>query len=172
MLALVLSALVSAAAPAPPSASVTCADGPASCDAAAAWQRDARDDHAIDQGPRRYATPAVIDCRAPLVPRVLQTLVGECDGTPRDASYRTSRYPESEQSGGSVLPAGRERRPTLAACHGVPGNGAVLTIDSVQPLALFAVPAAVLQPGQSLLGDSPPPPGTRTSDPLERPPRA
>jgi hypothetical protein len=170
MLALVVSALVSAAAPAPaPSASVTCADGPASCDAAADWQRDG---DVVADGPHRYATPAVIDCRAPLVPRVLQTLVGECDGTPRDASYRTSRYPESEQSAGSVLPAGRDRRPTLAACHGVPAKGGVLTIDSVQPLALFAVPAVALQPGDSPLGESPPRPRSRTSDPLERPPRA
>jgi hypothetical protein len=98
--------------------------------------------------------------------------VGECDGTPRDASYRTSRYPESEQSGGSVLPGGCERRPSLTACHGVPGNGPVFTIDSVQPLALFAVPTVVLQPGDSALGRSPPLPRSRTSDPLERPPRA
>src|SRR4051812_41671492 len=48
----------------------------------------------------RFATPAVIDCRVPTVPGPLQALVGECDGTPRDASYRTSRDPDSERAPG------------------------------------------------------------------------
>src|SRR6185295_2177742 len=54
------------------------------------------DPAAPDTDETRFATPAVIDCRVPMVPGPLQALVGECDGTPRDASYRTSRDPDSE----------------------------------------------------------------------------
>jgi hypothetical protein len=103
MLGLVMS-LVAALAPALPAADVAaaCVEGPASCDLAP-----------VELAPlieeRTYATPAVIDCRSPVVPFVLSTLVGECTGTPHDASYRASRYPESEDSQ-SVAPANGERR--------------------------------------------------------------
>jgi hypothetical protein len=177
MLGLVLSVIVSAApAPAPSpasaSASVTCPEGPASCDADAVAAALAAPGGDEGEAPRRYATPAVIDCRAPTVPTVLQTLVGECDGTPRDASYRASRYPESEESTGSLVPAGRERRPSAASCNGLPRNGGELTVSPIQPVALFAVPDVMLAPGDSPLADGASRPACRTADPLERPPRA
>jgi hypothetical protein len=92
-----------------------------------------------------FATPAVIDCRAPVVPTALQALVGECDGTARDASYRASRDPDTEQAPGSLGPARRERasRDQLSACAGLPGEGGsgVSHLPPGQPIALFALPA-------------------------------
>jgi len=153
------------------SASVTCADGPASCDAAAVWLAPLAADG--DDDAPLYATPAVVDCPAPAVPAVLQTLVGECDGTPLDFAYRASRYPESEQARGSLAPGkqGRERHSGIAACDRVPPAGAVLTLSPVQPVALFALPALVLA-----TRDAPPPAHVftlvfRATDPPERPPR-
>jgi hypothetical protein len=173
---LVLTLLVSAT-PAQASASATCADEPASCDAAGLTQAAGDDD---DDGgdlvelPRRYATPAVIDCRLPAVPAVMQTLVGECDGTPRDTYYRASRDPESEQSGRTLVAAPQDRDPRHGppACHGVPPEGVDLPLSPAQPLALFALPDLVLAaadaqpPAQAFLLPS------RTTDPPERPPRA
>jgi len=92
-----------------------------------------------------FATPAVIDCRVPVAPGPLQALVGECDGTARDASYRASRDPDSEQAPGSLSPARRERSPRdqLSACAGLPGEGGsgISHLPPGQPIALFALPA-------------------------------
>jgi len=93
----------------------------------------------------RYATPAVIDCRVLQVPAGLQALVGECDGTPRDASYRTSRDPDSERAPGGFGPGRRERAAApgaLAACAGVPGEGGAVFDGPApsQPIALYALP--------------------------------
>jgi hypothetical protein len=170
MLALVASLLVST--PAFPSASVTCPEGPASCDGAVVAMLALAPTAPTDEVPRRYATPAVIDCRAPIRVTVLQTLVGECVGMPRDASYRVSRYPESEQSGGTLAPLGRERRPSSAACDGVPRDGGDLTVSAGQPLAQYA------RPGLLLAAEDAPPfedsfrLPVRTRDRLDRPPRA
>jgi hypothetical protein len=163
MLGLVMS-LVAAAAPALPAADVAaCAEGPASCDLAP-----------VELAPRveerTYATPAVIDCRSPVVPLVLSTLVGECTGTPRDASYRASRYPESEDSQ-SVTPANGERRAGLLACDGLPQKVPALPLSHAQPLAVFATPAVVHAPPRAR-----PPNDTfqlpsRFGDPPDRPPR-
>jgi len=167
---LVLSLLVSAM-PARASASVTCPDEPATCDGAAL--RAAADDGDAVELPRRYATPAVVDCRLPAVPAVMQTLVGECDGTPRDTYYRASRDPESEQGGRTLVsaPQNRDPRLSLSACHGVPPEGVDLPLSPAQPLALFALPDLVLAAGEAR-----PPAHTfllpsRTTDPPERPPR-
>jgi hypothetical protein len=172
MLALVASLLVSVA-PTFPSASVTCPDGPASCDAGmvAMMALAAPVEDAVE-APRQYATPAVIDCRTPVRLAVLQTLVGECDGMPRDASYRVSRYPESEQGAGTMVPASRGRRPSSAACDGLPPAGGDLTVSPGQPVALCAVPGLLL-----LVGNAPPFAASfrlpsRTPDRLDRPPRA
>jgi hypothetical protein len=99
---------------------------------------------AADADEPRFATPAVIDCRVLLVPAALQALVGECDGTPRDASYRTSRDPDSERPAGGFSPGRRERgaQGQVSACAGIPGDrGAVIDGPSPShPMALFALP--------------------------------
>jgi hypothetical protein len=164
---LVVSAAPAAPAAPPPSASVTCPDGPASCDAA---QIDEADDADGDLPPT-YATPAVIVCN---VPAALQPLViGECDGTPRDLWYRASRYPESEDSGGAVTPAGPAPRHNQAACTSVPPDGGDLTVSSPQPLAVYGLPdemapiaARAAPPGSAFTLPS------RIIEPPERPPRA
>jgi hypothetical protein len=141
MLGLVVSLLASAV-PALPSASLTCPDGPASCDAATVAA--VAPAPAPVETPRVYATPAVIDCRGTAVPAVLQTLVGECDGVPRDASYRVSRFPENEDSGLAMSPARQARDPRPgASCNGLPPAGGDLTVSSLQAVALFAVPSLV-----------------------------
>jgi hypothetical protein len=122
----------------------------------------------------RFATPAAIDCRVPVVSMVLQALVGECDGAARDASYRASRDPDSERSSGSLRPARRAERSTLAACTGIPserGDAAGKT-SSGQPLALFALPEPPpLQPTRFSDGATFFVPSTEPRL-LERPPRA
>jgi hypothetical protein len=88
----------------------------------------------------RFATPAVIDCRVPVVATLLQALVGECDGTMRDASYRASRDPDSERAPGSLRPARRDRtgQDQLSSCAGIPTEGGDGTggVSPSQPLAL------------------------------------
>ena len=161
MLALVIT-LVATAAPALPAASVACGEGPDSCELAPM--------EPAPSGERTYATPAVIDCRSPVVPLVLATLVGECIGTPHDASYRASRYPESEDSQ-SLTPGSRPQRGNVAACDGLPQRAPGLDVPYVQPLALFASPGlihlatAVRVPRETFLLPS------RFGDPPDRPPR-
>jgi hypothetical protein len=180
MLGLVISVLVSAAPGGMPSAGVSCADGPASCDAA--WGAVADDSDAdadADAGDgtlaaRDYATPAVIECPSPVVPAVLQVMFGECDGTPRDAWYRVSRYPESEQGAGAFVTRGRERvRTSISTCSGLPPEGSDLLTPtgSPQPLATVALPD-LLPPtaGWSATGAAIQVP-TRTLDPPDRPPQ-
>jgi hypothetical protein len=164
MLGLVMS-LVAAAAPALPAAdaAAACAEGPASCELAPVELAQRVEE-------RTYATPAVIDCRSPVVPLVLSTLVGECTGTPHDASYRASRYPESEDSQ-SVAPANGERRAGVVACDGLPQKAPGLPLSDAQPLAVFATPAVVHASARAR-----PPNGTfqlpsRFGDPPDRPPR-
>src|SRR5579871_5978894 len=99
MLGLVIS-LVAATSPALPAAAA-CDDGPGSCDLAPLVA-------AAPEGPREYATPAVIDCRSPVASPIFLEFVGECVG-PHDASYRVSRDPEGENSP-SLSPAPRDRR--------------------------------------------------------------
>ena len=123
----------------------------------------------------RYATQAVIDCPVPVAFGLFPGLVGECDGTPNDASYRASRDPESERANSSLRPARRDRTAarTLTACAGLPPeNGDIASPVPSQPMALFALPE--LPPASTArLGiersTSPP---TRPIRPLERPPRA
>jgi hypothetical protein len=164
MLGLVIS-LVASGAPALPVAGAAsmCGDEPGRCEVAEVMLAPAE---------RTYATPAVIDCRRANVPAVLAILVGECDGTPRDASYRASRYPDSEQVTTTVVPGNHDRRSGPATCQGVPPKHGDLTRTSVPVLVLFATPS-LLPP----VSDAPPPPqvlrrSTRSLDPLERPPRA
>jgi hypothetical protein len=167
MLGLVLT-LVAATAPASPAAGVAatatagveCAEGPTSCDLAPAPPAE----------PAEYATLAVIDCRSPVVPLVLSTLVGECTGMPMDASYRASRYPESEDSQ-SLSPGTRERRGGVASCDGLPQKPPAPPLSDAQPLAVYEVPSVlhlatdVRAPRPSFYLPS------RFGDPPDRPPR-
>jgi hypothetical protein len=169
MLGLLLSLLASAV-PALPSASLTCLDGPASCDAATA-ATFAPPPAPVE--PHVYATPAVIDCRGTAVPTVLQTLVGECDGVPRDASYRVSRYPENEDSGLAMTPARQARDGGRgASCNGLPPTRGGLTVSPVQPIALFAVPAMVANVSDAIAPEHAFHLRLRPRDRLDRPPRA
>jgi hypothetical protein len=170
MVGIVLSLIAAVPSAAAPGGGSTCDRdaGPASCEAAP-----------VDPGDEpRYATQAVVDCPAPTMAAILQAMAaGECDGTPRDDSYRASRDPESERAPGSLRPGRRERSRTggwAASCDGNPTEGQDATRNPApnQPLALFAVPR---------LPDSLPfdftvavsaSPRSRQLRPLERPPRA
>ena len=169
MLGLVVSLLASVV-PALPPASLACVDGAPSCDAATTaslWTPAP----APEPGPRLYATPAVIDCRITDVPTVLQTLVGECDGMPRDASYRMSRYPESEDRGVAITPARQSRDAGLPACNGVPPTRGGLTVSSIPPAALFAVPSLLGDGRAAFVPDACFQLRHRARDRLDRPPR-
>jgi hypothetical protein len=166
MLGLVIS-LIAAVASAPPGASATCAEGADSCELAAATvvaHEDGREE-------RTYATPAVIDCGSPAVPMVLSTMVGECDGTPYDASYWVSRDPQSESATPSLAPAARERRTGVAAWNRVPPKAPGLAVSDAQPIAVFATPAIVhVAPDARAPRDTFQLP-SRFGDPPDRPPR-
>jgi hypothetical protein len=182
MIGIVLSIVF--ALPAAPAADVdgTCDQAPSSCErgpgnevaSAASVASLVRGDQDVDQP--RYATPAMIDCRVPVTAALLQALVGECDGTTRDASYRASRDPESERSSGSLRPARRERGSacTLAACAGTPSEGgdAAAGTSPSQPLALFALPDSPRLGASRFTIDATLFPASRRVRPLERPPRA
>jgi hypothetical protein len=171
-----LAALPAAFAPGAPTCDPV---GPTSCEASprlAMIGTDARQDDRP-----RYATQAEVDCRAPIAqiridPALLAGLVGECDGTPRDASYRASRDPDSERATNSLRPARHDRRPaaTLAACAGLPSEGGDASSAPApsQPMALFALPALPPVMGSRLDVEASPSLPTRQLRPLERPPRA
>jgi hypothetical protein len=159
--------LVAATAPALPAAdgADACADQAGRCELAPL---------VLHAAPRQedYATPAVIDCPSPVVPLVVAGPVawflGECEG-PHDASYRASRYPESEDNQ-SLSPGSRERRGGIASCDGLPGRAPALPLSEAQPLALFATPVVVpiatveRQPSETS------PLISRIGDPPDRPP--
>jgi len=147
-------AFAATALPAAPSASVTCADGPASCDsawpvamqAAGGTEDDAggSDDSAggsdTNDGPREYATPAEVDCPVPPQPPAVLAS-GECSDTPLNLWYRVSRLPESEVPAGRLAPAtARRARDTTAVTGGMPDFGQISKL-TVQPMALHALPA-------------------------------
>ena len=163
MLGLVISLVAAAVLP---GAAATCAEGADSCELAAA--------PVVAHEEKTYATPAVIDCGSPAVPMVLSTMVGECDGTPYDASYWVSRDPQSERATPALAPAARERRATGGATStwdGLPQKAPGLTISDVPPIAVFATPAHVhtatdaCAPRDTFLLPS------RFGDPPDRPPR-
>jgi hypothetical protein len=170
MIGLILTVTLVTALPAAPAA-----EGGTICDQSAP-RCDAEPDPAGLDQPAGYATPAMIDCRVPVVAPVLQALVGECDGTTRDTSYRASRDPESERSSGSLHPARRERTrgSTPSACAGIPSEGgdATSSVSPSQPLALFALPDLPRLSASRLPGDAALVPSSRQLRPLERPPRA
>jgi hypothetical protein len=130
-------AFAATALPAVPSASVTCADEPASCDSAAPMA--ANDDQGADE-PREYATPAEVDCPAPPQPPAVLAS-GECEEAPLNFWYRVSRFPESELPTGRLAPATARRAHGSAAVRGsLPDAGQISKLN-LQPIALHAIPA-------------------------------
>jgi hypothetical protein len=125
--------------------------------------------------PVRYATPAAIDCRVPVVTPVLLALVGECGGvTVTDTSYRVSRLPESEIPAGSFSPvnADASAKIRVPVCSGMPAPpGSWSSPPSLQPMALFALPD-MPRPTVALavFADEQAPHSAQTRR-LERPPR-
>jgi hypothetical protein len=172
MLGLVFSLVVSAApalpatTPALPAAETlaACGDGPTSCDLGPVARHER-------PRPEDYATPAVIDCRSPILPVAPFVLAGlvECEG-PHDASYRVSRFPESENSA-SLSPGARQEPRGVASCDGLPQKAPSLAPSDAQPLALFATPAVVhvapATPQDREVWKIP----SRFGDPPDRPPR-
>lgn len=147
-------------------AALTCGEGPAACEAASLFE---------EAGPTEvtFATPAVIDCRREIIPLVLSTLVGECDGTPHDTSYRVSRTGDEDGAPRTVAPAPRERSVQVATCGGMPQLPPTLQLLDAQMLALaqLATPAlvhprAALRHPRDALELR-----TRFVDPPDRPPR-
>jgi hypothetical protein len=164
MLHLIASLAVSLV-PAMPSASVTCAEAPASCDGA--WLPAAR---AAADGPVDYATPAEVECPSPAVGAAQD---GTCDPLPLDQWYRVSRLPESESGGTTVAPARRSRgAPLASSCGTPPPDGAHVAPPAAQPLALYAVPALLADTSRlPLIHDARVLPA-RALAPPDRPPRA
>jgi hypothetical protein len=166
MLGLVLSLVVSAA-PAMPSAAVTCPGWPATCDGASIASTDTGDGD--DSGPRDYATPAEVDCPTPSDAPIAS---GECESPPLDLWYRVSRLPDSERPNGSLAPSPRRARAGHgSSCGGGPTDPGHLTMSDLQPLALFALHDLRPQSVRSgYLRDTQALP-LRTLAPPDRPPR-
>ncbi|HEX3695993.1 MAG TPA: hypothetical protein VH374_11440 [Polyangia bacterium] len=178
MLGIVLSLIVSLP-PAPPTlATATCAADRDNATDTDIEGDGATMDVAVSDGaePVRYATPAVIDCRLPVVTPVLQALVGECAGvTISDASYRASRLPESEAPAGSLTPLRPDGSPKsrLTVCSGLPApSGMTWSPPSSQPLALFALPDLPRQPAWKAVYSENSLLRSALLPRLERPPRA
>jgi hypothetical protein len=173
MLGLVLSLVVSTVS-AMPSAAVTCPGWPATCDGAAvplvALSGDS-DDRDAD-GRREYATPAEIDCPAPLAANG-PIASGECDGAPLDLWYRVSRLPESERPAGSLMPTPRHSRTAHgSASGGGPADPGQLSAPDVKPAALFGLHDFVATIGRGLFVRSTDTLPARVVAPPDRPPRA
>jgi hypothetical protein len=162
MLALLASMILSL--PAMPSASVTCADQPASCDGA--WI--ARAPVAVENEPRDYATPAEIECPTPPPPSPL--LSGDCDQAPPDLWYRVSRVPTGPA--GTLAAERRQNASRLASSFTAPpARPEHAATPDAQPIALVAVP--VLAAGGAVADfpiDAQAPPGGCLVPP-DRPPR-
>ena len=168
MFALLASALLSLPT-VPSSASVTCADRPASCDGA--WGFRAAPTTGDDAaGPRDYATPAEIECPTP-APSAGPMLSGECDQTPPDLWYRVSRVPTGGPAGALALDRRSSPIGFASSCGAPPATPQHAATPDAQPLALVAVPVLLADDaGIDFLFDAQAPPG-RCLVPPDRPPR-
>jgi hypothetical protein len=144
-----------------PSASVTCPDEPASCDAAAVLVVEAR-------APREYATPAEVDCEGPAADGAAEELATACDEVSLDFWYRVSRLPDGET--GSLVPV-RHGRNRIGSSCGVPPERAQVSVPQMQPLALFAVPTLMPALAQAERRPEALRPPARILAPPDRPPR-
>ena len=179
MLGLVLTLAVSAnpamplGAAAMPSASVTCPGWPASCDGAWGATVDDSADEATNEGPRDYATPAEVDCPSPpQAPAQAWVASGECSEPPLNLWYRVSRFPDSEQPTGSLVPAPRGAHGNRAITSRGPQDVGHWSAPDLQPLALFAVPGLAPSGGRNLSDISSRTVPARALAPPDRPPRA
>jgi len=161
-------------APAMPSASVTCPGWPASCDGA--WGAVAVDDSAdapAGDGPRDYATPAEVDCPTPPeAPAQPSVATGECSEPPLNLWYRISRFPDSEQPTGSLVPAPRHARSNRGVSSGGAQDVGHWSSPDLQPLALFALPGLVSTGARNHSDVSSRTIPARALAPPDRPPRA
>ena len=166
MLSLLATLLASASLPAVPSASVTCADGPASCDAAWVFMAPPAADH---DEPRDYATPAEVECPTPAGDAEL----GECANEgPFDLWYRMSRFAEPDPGGVGTAPARRTATKIISSSYGAPHDATPRTAPDGPQLALFAVPALPPADGALDFSTDARGPAARPIAPPERPPRA
>ncbi|MFL5308582.1 MAG: hypothetical protein ACJ8F1_25440 [Polyangia bacterium] len=154
-----------------PSASVTCADGPASCDGAwAAPVAFAADAVTEDDGPPEYATPAEVDCPEPPQPAPVLAS-GDCNETPAAFWYRVSRYAESEAPAGRLAPSTRRAHNAGAVTGGLPDVGHFTKLTT-QPIALVALPALFPAVSRRLAHTYAQALPGRALAPPDRPPRA
>jgi hypothetical protein len=172
MPALLVSIVVSLL-PAMPSASVTCAEAPASCDGAwlpaAPAEVQGQAQGQLDDGPVDYATPAEVECPTPPTG---DGQVGTCDPTPLDLWYRVSRVPESESGGTTIAPARRSRGGRVASSCGTPlPDAGYFAPPSAQPAALYAVPTLLAEWTRLLLSPDARELPARALAPPDRPPR-
>jgi hypothetical protein len=167
MLSLLATLLASAPLIAAPSASVTCADGPASCDAA--WVFMGAPDAGRDE-PRDYATPAEVECPTPATG---EDALGECayEG-PLDLWYRMSRFAEPDPGAVGTAPARRAVVKISGSSYGAPHDASQRTAPDAPQIALFAVPALAPIDGAPDFSPDARGPTARPIAPPERPPRA
>ena len=167
MLSLLATLLVSASLPAAPSASITCADGPASCDAA--WVVMGAPAPADRDEPRDYATPAEVECPTPAGKAEL----GECaDEGPLDLWYRMSRFAEPDPGGVGTAPARRSVTKITGSSYGAPHDASSRPGPDAPQVALFALPALPPADGVPDFSSDARGPTARPIAPPERPPRA
>jgi hypothetical protein len=168
----VLASLVVSVLPAMPPPGVTCAEGPASCDAA--WPPCAlvaaapADDDA--DGPRDYATPVEVTCPTPAP---TATAPACDDDAPVELWRAISRVPGSDRPG-TTLGAPRRASHTarVASACGVPApDGGHFVPTSADPLALPALPSFVLATARSAERPASVTPPARSLAPPDRPPR-
>jgi len=157
-----------------PSASVTCPGWPASCDGA--WGAVAIDDAApppANEGPRDYATPAEVDCPSPPQAAAQPPMAsGECSEPPLNLWYRVSRFPDSEQSTGSLVPAPRGARGNRAVSSSGAQDVGHWSAPDLQPVALFALPGLAPSDARDHSDVSSRTVPARALAPPDRPPRA
>ena len=167
MLSLLVTLLASAPLPAAPSASITCADGPASCDSA--WVVMGAPAADRDE-PRDYATPAEVECPTPAGDADL----GECaDEGPFDLWYRMSRFAQPDPGGVGSAPARRSAAAKITgSSYGAPHDVSPRTGPDAPQLALFALPALPPTGGTPDFSPDARGPTARPIAPPERPPRA
>jgi hypothetical protein len=160
--------------PATPSASITCPGWPASCDAA--WGAILVDDSAqapTNDDPRDYATPAEVDCPSPAeAPAPSSVATGECSEPPLNLWYPVSRFPDSEQSTGSLVPAPRGARSNRAVSNSGARDLGHWSSPDLQPLALFALPGLAPTYARDHSDVSSRTVPARALAPPDRPPRA
>lgn len=172
MLGLVITLAAATALPQGQGAALTSVEGATACEAAPGLVECTGADEALPVEVT-FATPAVIDCRRELIPLVLSTLVGECDGTPHDASYRVSRTGDEESGSRTIAPAPRERTVSVATCGGMPQRPPSLQLLDAQMLALAQLATPALSPPEASIRHPRDSLELRTRfvDPPDRPPR-